>query len=523
VSVGSRVVGFVKAESAELLLVLLSYAFRFPALLNADSTNSDAAVVGLQATHILGGETSRFLWGSGYQTSVDSFVAAGFFAVLGKSPWALMMSALTLHVAATVLVFRMLARHVEKSAGFVLSLLLVFTPSSVHSYALYPPREASLFLALAAFAAIDRAAVGTRRNAFALYVGCALSTLATYADPYALLLAPLSLLLAALLVIGSEEKTRLVAAGVAGAVTGAFPSILVKTSDGAKNGPLGLKLELVSHNFDLFVHDCLPWAMSTKIYYAKHVMDYSPWEPPGIVSLALFLCALSFAGLLALSGVSAFSRSLEWNDKRVGVVGLLVFPLGCAGFMTSVMVMDHFSMRYLAAITLLSPLALLPLAKRVRPRTLAFALAPYLLSSAIGGWVGYGPFVRGPVPVRPVEIADDYALLALLHEKGIKVAIADYWTAYRLTFLFHEDPIFVPKNEGEDRYAPYRRTFESAPRFAYVFDPGRSRENKDDALRDLREHNANVEELRTGALTVWLVTRASAGAAGGPSTPEKKN
>ena len=59
-----------------LALLAASYAFRLPPLLNARSTNSDAAVVGLQAMHISRGELSPFLWGSGYQTSADAFVAA---------------------------------------------------------------------------------------------------------------------------------------------------------------------------------------------------------------------------------------------------------------------------------------------------------------------------------------------------------------------------------------------------------------------------------------------------------------
>ena len=85
-----------------LALLAASYAFRLPPLLNARSTNSDAAVVGLQAMHMLRGELSPFLWGSGYQTSADSLVAARFFAVLGPSPLVLMLSALTLHVVAHV-------------------------------------------------------------------------------------------------------------------------------------------------------------------------------------------------------------------------------------------------------------------------------------------------------------------------------------------------------------------------------------------------------------------------------------
>jgi hypothetical protein len=43
-----------------VLLVLLSFGFRMPALMNARSTNSDAAIVGLQALHILRGEHSAY-------------------------------------------------------------------------------------------------------------------------------------------------------------------------------------------------------------------------------------------------------------------------------------------------------------------------------------------------------------------------------------------------------------------------------------------------------------------------------
>ena len=71
------------------VLLLASVAFRWPALINAATVNSDAAIVGLQASHILHGEWAWVLWGSGCQTFADSFVAAGFFALLGATPLAL--------------------------------------------------------------------------------------------------------------------------------------------------------------------------------------------------------------------------------------------------------------------------------------------------------------------------------------------------------------------------------------------------------------------------------------------------
>ena len=144
-----------------VVLLAASYAFRLPPLLNARSTNSDAAVVGLQAMHMLRGELSPFLWGSGYQTSADSLVAALFFALLGPSPLVLMLSALTMHLVATFFVFAILRRRFAPWVALLLTMPMIVSPSSVHSYALYPPRQLSLTLAMAAFWAIDVAAART--------------------------------------------------------------------------------------------------------------------------------------------------------------------------------------------------------------------------------------------------------------------------------------------------------------------------------------------------------------------------
>src|SRR5690348_6666602 len=136
-------------------LVVLSFGARVPEMLDAAATNSDAAIVGLQARHVLHGEWTPFLWGSGYQTSADSTWAAALFRVFGPSPLVLMLSALSLHVGQTICVFCMLRRRMSAPAALVGSLPLVFTTACVHSYALYPPREMSLFLAFAALLAID--------------------------------------------------------------------------------------------------------------------------------------------------------------------------------------------------------------------------------------------------------------------------------------------------------------------------------------------------------------------------------
>ena len=517
-----------------LVIVAASYAFRLPPLLNARSTNSDAAVVGLQAMHMLRGELSPFLWGSGYQTSADSLVAAIFFALLGPSPVVLMLSALTMHVVATWLVFATLRRRFEGWLALLCTAPMILSPSSVHSYALYPPRQVSLTLALAAFWAIDHARVGADARAGAsatararwLALGGALATLAVSADPYPMLLLPLILLYAALVAWG-DDGTRAVAtrlsAGVAGAMAGLVPFLVIHRLAGAKSGPMGLTTSMLEHHWRLLVAECLPWALSYKVYFAHNVMDYRAWDAPWWFHGLGVVGALLLAALVAFGLVSPLRRELPGDVRRLGFVGALTFPLAIAAFLVSVMVMDHFSMRYLAVLTLMTPFAVAPAAQALGTKRLALVLGPHLLASAIAGWVGYGPFVHGPLPVAETpELRDDYTLRDLLRARQLRYATADYWASYRLTYLFREEIIVVPTNPAEDRHAVYRRAFEAEPVFAYVYDPGRSREDLAATERELAATSAHVERVTAGGLTVFIVQRgAPAGAPAGapPVTP----
>ncbi len=508
---------------AILVLVAASYLFRLPPLLNARSTNSDAAVVGLQAMHILRGELSPFLWGSGYQTSADSFVAALFFAIAGPKPVVLMLSSLTLHVVATLIVFATLGRRFGPWTSLLLALPLVLSPSSVHTYALYPPRQFALTLALAALWVVDGAGgkfddqkdagpvtqdVLERAGRFRLAIGGLLATLAVSADPYALLLLPIALILA-LLVSRDEVGVLAVRAGwfVAGTLFGFIPFVVLHRLSHASAGQLGLTTDNLGRNFDLLVSDCLPWALSYKVFRASDVMDYRPWAPLPFRILG-WVGALMVLAIVVYAFVAIVLRSLPWRGRCLGFAAASVYPLALFGFLVSVMVMDHFSMRYLVVLTLLLPFAAVPAARALGPKRMALALSPHLLAAAIGGWVGYGPFVRGIVPVRQTpELADDYKLHAMLRYRDIRYATADYWASYRLTYLFQEDIIVVPKNEKEDRYAPWRRAFEQAKTYAYVYDPGRSREDLGETVRALRAGPGKVEELHAGRLTVLVVTR----------------
>ena len=130
-----------------VLLLVASVVARLPALVNAHGVNSDAAVVGLQAMHILRGEWSWFLWGAGYQASFDAALVAAGFAITGPSALTLMVVPLIGHLVLVGLAYDVIRRAVAPAvgrAGAVLACLpLVFAPPSVNGVALYTPRQST--------------------------------------------------------------------------------------------------------------------------------------------------------------------------------------------------------------------------------------------------------------------------------------------------------------------------------------------------------------------------------------------
>jgi hypothetical protein len=500
-----------------LAVVLASaVAFRLPAIVHPAETNADAAVVGLQAMHILRGEWSWFLWGSGYQTSVDSAFAALSFGLFGPTARALLFSSLGLHLVLTALEWSVLARRLDPVCAALAVFPLVVTSSPLQTYILYPPRQASLTIAVAALWAFDRAADAQRARAFA--TGAALLALACFADPYALVLVPpIGAFGLACAIDRAKLMTSLtcVAGLVVGWVAGAFPLFLFRGSARATHGQLALDTRAVVHNARLLAEPCLPWTMGARAWSAAGPAGYTPWGGPLAARGLLLVGGAFFVAAILVGGASVLASSVSWPVRRLAIAGGLALPVTIAGFLVSPMVMDLFSARYLAAIPLLAPFALAPLAARLGAARFALLVAPSAAACAIAGWVGYGPFLRA----APRDPSDEARLEEALDARGIHVAMADYWAAYRLTFLTRERLVVVPTNVAEDRYAPYRTTFEAQSSVAYVFDPERSREDASAMEASLRARETSSdsrtplafgaidEKLQAGRFTVLLLKR----------------
>jgi hypothetical protein len=211
---------------------------------------------------------------------------------------------------------------------------------------------------------------------------------------------------------------------------------------------------------------------------------------------------------------------VPWPIRRLGLFGALVAVMTVVAFLLSVMVMDLFSSRYLAALVLFAPFALAPVCARLGWRRAAGLLAASVFASGACGWLGFGDEVNGLAIVRLPGGGgqDEVELSRQLEARGVQAAIADYWVCYRMTFLARESLLVVPLHAREDRYPPYRQAYRQATRTAYVYDPARSREDfealRKDAFDTPQPWGEPVERLEVGGLRAVVFDKRAGEAPG---------
>jgi hypothetical protein len=278
----------------------------------------------------------------------------------------------------------------------------------------------------------------------------------------------------------------------------------------ATHGVFALTSRMLERNWDLLTRQCLPFLLSVKVFAPHGDGAWSVWSAPRWFEIVQIAGAIGFVGAIIGGGILAIARRVDAHDRRLGLLGASMLPLAVAAFLFSVMPVDLFSARYLVGIILTAPFALLPISRTIGSPRLAALLSPYLLASAVAGWLGYGS--EGSHPFRRSAVAvDDDRLFEELTRRGIHYGIADYWASYRMAFLSREDFIVAPWHASQDRYGPYRASVAGARAVAYVYDPLESLESLEErrtlfASGDT-EYAAEFETLRIGRYTVFVLRR----------------
>lgn len=495
-----------------LLLTILFVLFRLPPLLNPGFINSDGAIAGLQARQMIQGEWEWMHWARDYITSFDSAVAAPFFVIFGASPRVLMVVTLLGQLTGTWIAFAIVRRRLGPWRALVMVLPCVFMTMALNIYLFFDVRQWCLALVLLACWLIDGAAESgwpRARLALAMVAGF----VATFVDLFAVQFVPGLILFGLLSALDGTWKWRPrwpQLLSVVGSVGVGFAVLQwLRLAAHVKTGRAHLSADLIAKNWPLLTEQCLPWLIGAKVYAMNAVGTIGRWSSPGWLAPLQGAGALVFAvGLVSGAGLFLVQR-IPWRIRVLGAAGAGMAVSSLGGFLCSPTAEDIMGARLLAPVILTLPFTLAPLAFLAgSARRLALGLSPYLLTAAIGGWLSYGLFVDGPIPVRTERgaMSEDLAVGELLRARGIRYAAADYWIAYRLTFILGENPIVVPE-ASEDRYPRWRKEFDQARRVAYLVHPSSPSLTSATLEAQLTENKVTFEKLTVQGYTVLLVER----------------
>ncbi len=509
-----------RARGAALpsLLCALAVLGQLPALYNAAGSHADATIVGLQALHILRGEWSWFIWGTNYQGTLDALLIALGFAATGPRPLTLMLVPLCGHLLLIGLTFATVRRHLTALAAAAATLPVVFTTIPINGVILYPPRQWAITAVIATVWLLDGAS-HARHPALRLALGSGLAFVALYLDLFTLQFLP-ALGFLALACCGDAAPARplllrRIGSSALGALGGAllFALSRLAVTPGVNTVEANvLSFTTIRRNAALLWETCLPLLLSVQVYIPGAQLYPDRWQPPALFAAIQIVGAFLLLAGLVCGGAALLLRRLPWPVRRLGAFGALVAATTIVGFLLSRSPIDLWASRYLASIVWAAPFALVPAARLLGGRRFLLALAPYALATIVGSWLSFGPYVQGLRPVHDARGAatEEAALGAALRERGVRYGAAQYWLAYRLTFLWQETPTIVPTDPGSDRYAPYRQGYEAAPVVAYIFTTDALRGSSEPCEGWLRGAGARYERVAVPGFVALLWWRDGA-------------
>ncbi len=514
----AAVARLVHGAAIPLLLCALAVLGQIPALYNAAGSHADAAIVGLQALHILRGEWSWFIWGTNYQSALDALLIALGFAVTGPRPLTLMLVPLCGHLLLIGLTFATLRRHLASLAATAATLPVVFTAIPINGVILYPPRQWAITAVIAAVWLLDGAS-RAQRPSIRLALGSGLALVAPYLDLFTLQFLPaLGFLVLACCRDDAPTRPTLrrrIGACALGAAGGAliFALSRLAVTPGVNTVEANtLSFATIRRNAALLWETCLPMLLSMQIYIPGAQLYPDRWQPPAFFGAIQLVGAFLLVAGLVCGGAALPLRRLPWSIRRLGAFGAIVAVTTIVGFLLSRSPIDLWAARYLAPIIWATPFALAPAARLLRGRRFLLALAPYALAAIVGSWLSFGPYVQGLRPVHDARgvATEEAALGAALRERGVRYGAAQYWLAYRLTFLWQETPIVVPTDPGSDRYTSYRQGYEAAPLVAYIFTTDALRGSSEPCEGWLRGAGARYERVAVPGFVALLWWRDGA-------------
>jgi 4-amino-4-deoxy-L-arabinose transferase-like glycosyltransferase len=434
------------AASVAAGVVLRVWILRTPEL---GSLDSDEAVPGLMARHFLHGEFSTFYWGQDYGGTPEVGLLAAAFLVFGSSVHVLRLVPIMLYGIAAVLLWRIGRRTIGEPAATIAGLFFWLWPAyfvwrSTREYGYYGALVVcGLALVLLALRLQDRP---NRLDAAGLGVVLGLGWWSS------LQIGLVALPALAWLVWRRPSVLRYTLITSAAAIATALPWLIANFRSGwaSLETPWWIPTGTYWSRLHLLLTHALPNTVGLRVPVTQQ------WLPSPKLGQAIF--CLLLAALLAQ--VVFRRRSLE-------IVAAIIVPLP---FLYALSGYTWYGLepRYLG---LLAPLLALLAGALLSDLRLATAgLIAALALSVVGldrlrdaGGPRYG---NAPTTVAP--------LIRTLDRHGVTRARADYWVAFRVTFLTRERIIVAATPSS--RYRHYDEIVTQSARVARIFVSGTSEE-----------------------------------------------
>ena len=441
--------------------------------------NADEAVVGLMARHILRGGRPTFFYGQAYMGSLDAFLVAAGFAVLGAHVWVIRLVQVLLYAGTVVLTAALAWRlfgHWESALAAALLMavptvnMTLYTTVSLGGYG-----EALLLgtalLWLALGEGVERPAGAALWGVLAGVGLWAFGLTLVYAVPAGLFL------LFRWRRLGWRRGALLAAAALGGAVVGAWPW----WAYGLRHGWAALLRELTGSAVAVEHVGWLARAARHALYALLFGLPVTlGLRPPWGVRLLAPVLAVGVVGAYFAAAMLWWREGHPW--RKVWWLPLGVVLAVGAGFVLTAFGTDP-SGRYFLPVTQMLFLGLAGAFPRLRwrGRPLGWGVVGFLvLFYAVGtAQAAANPYRMTTQFAPDARLAPDAVpqLAAFLEAHGETRGYTTYWVAYPLAFLTAERLIFVPRlpyhrdlryTPRDDRYPPYDAQVAAARRVALV-------------------------------------------------------
>ena len=425
--------------------------------------DSDEAVVGLMALHVLDGELPVFFWGQGFGGSQEAILTAPLFWAFGPSWLALRLVPIALTAAAAVVVWRVGRRTIGEPAAAVAGCLAWIWPPFLiqrltHQFGFYAGGLLySALLLLVGLRLVERPS-RARAALFGLVIGLALWQSAQ--------VLPVAVAVVAWTLWKQPRWLRHAWIAILLAVVGALPSLVwnARHDWGSLDSTIA-NTTSYAHRLRIFLSPLLGMLLGLRTPYTQERLL------PSVLTL------LAYAALAGLFVYGAY-RARHRAASLLYVVAAL-FP-----FVYALAPQTLFSQepRYLLV---LSPVVVLLVAQLGTTYWRGIAVLGVALAISVATLARMETYLA-EVPPQPPKAPRDLApLVATLDRLGVDRVYADFWLAYRLAFDTDERIVAaqnklervgvvngdaIPARHPFIRRRSYEREVEGAPHGFVFFD-----------------------------------------------------